>query len=233
MMDRSRCEIIPGVWLDYRRALFLEKENILCVADLHLGYAWAHRFHGQMMPVHTPDRVIDRLLELCAFYKPQVMAFLGDIVHQAVPVSEIEAEFMEMVTRVGEKCGLKLVLGNHDKNLKKLGCAKDVEFCDSWETGRFLFLHGNEPSKKKGHGSLVFMGHEHPAISLGDGVKSGKFPCFLISEEVIVLPAFSHWAAGTNIRCYDFMSPLPQSARFEKAVAILGEKLLPVRLREP
>jgi DNA ligase-associated metallophosphoesterase len=232
MMDKSRSEIIPGVWLDYRRAVFLEKESTLCIADLHLGYAWAHRFHGQMMPVHALDRLTERMLELCGFYQPRTFAVLGDIVHKAVPVAEVEREFTEVVTRLGEKCGLKLILGNHDKGLKKLGCSRQVKFCDSWEAGRFLLLHGNESRKSKGD-SIVVMGHEHPTISLGDGVKSGRFPCFLISEEVIILPAFSDWAAGSNVRWYDFMSPLAKSARFEKAVAILGQKLLPVSLQKP
>ena len=91
-MDKSRLEIRPKVWLDYRRAIFLEEHSVLAVADLHLGYAWAHRFHGQMLPLGGGDQLRERLTELCAYYKPRQFAFLGDIVHQAVPVAEIVAE---------------------------------------------------------------------------------------------------------------------------------------------
>src|SRR6476660_846006 len=89
LMDKSRLEIKPKIWLDYRRAIFLEEHSVLAVADLHLGYAWAHRFHGQMLPLGGGDRLLERLTELCGYYKPRQFAFLGDIVHQAVPVAEV------------------------------------------------------------------------------------------------------------------------------------------------
>src|ERR1041384_2514433 len=92
-MDNSRLEILPKVWLDYRRAIFLEVPRLLAVADLHLGYAWAQRFNGQMLPLGGGDRLIERLTELCSVYKPDLLVLLGDIVHEAVPVTEILDEF--------------------------------------------------------------------------------------------------------------------------------------------
>ena len=51
-------EISAGIWLDHRRAVYLEAERILCVADLHLGYAWAHRFSGQLMPLRGEEDLL-------------------------------------------------------------------------------------------------------------------------------------------------------------------------------
>src|SRR5688572_18903240 len=119
-MDKSRLEIQAGVWLDYRRAVFLEREQILAVADLHLGYAWAHRYNGQLLPLHPLDDLLARLADLCSFYKPKHVAILGDIVHEAVPVAEISAELINLFSALGALCGLKLILGNHDKKLRKL-----------------------------------------------------------------------------------------------------------------
>src|SRR6185436_14629376 len=70
-MDKSRLEIAPKVWLDHRRALYLEGHSVLAVADLHLGYAWAHRYHGQMLPVAAGDRLLERLTALCTYYHPR------------------------------------------------------------------------------------------------------------------------------------------------------------------
>lgn len=229
-MDKSRLELSPGVWLDHRRAVFLERESILAVADLHLGYAWAHRYHGQLLPLHSPDDLAARLSDLCAFYKPRQFAILGDIVHQAVPVAEIASELTALFTSLSSLCGLKLLLGNHDKNLRKiLHSTAEAEFLAHLETDHFLLTHGNNisqiPSRK-----TVIMGHEHPAISLGDGIASAKFPCFVIAPNLLLLPAFSLWAAGSNLRAYEFMSPLARKTRFTRAIAICGTKLLPVNL---
>jgi metallophosphoesterase superfamily enzyme len=94
-------------------------------------------------------------------------------------------------------------------------------------------LHGDQPSAGEpvSEGCFLFMGHEHPAISLSEGVASIKCPCFLVSENVIVLPAFSSWAAGGDVRSGRFLSPVAQAARFTQAVAIVAGKLLPVPLR--
>ena len=229
-MDKSRLEILPGVWLDHRRAVFLEREGVLAVADLHLGYAWAQRYNGQMLPVYAKDDLRSRLSDLCSFYKPRQLAILGDIVHQAVPVAEISDELAALFSALGATCGLKLILGNHDKNLRKIVRAPaELEFLEQFETERFILAHGNDLTEAS-PGKCLIMGHEHPAISLGDGIASAKFPCFVVSERVLLVPAFSLWAAGSNIRAYEFLSPHARAARFTKAVAICGSKLLPVHL---
>jgi hypothetical protein len=45
-----------------------------------------------------------------------------------------------------------------------------------------------------------------------------------------LLPAFSLWAAGSDLRSYQFLSELAQKAHFTRAIAICGNKLLPVKL---
>jgi metallophosphoesterase superfamily enzyme len=67
-------------------------------------------------------------------------------------------------------------------------------------------------------------------MSLGDGFSSLKCPCFLIRHDLIVLPAFSSWAAGSDVRSGRFLSTLSMEDRFEQAVAILAGKLLPLPL---
>jgi putative SbcD/Mre11-related phosphoesterase len=230
-MDKSRREVQPGVWLDARRCLFLERERVLAVSDLHLGYAWAHRFSGQLMPL-PPEDAAARLGDLCAAYRPQSIALLGDIVHRAAPVAEIRAEVLGVIETLRQRCGVKLVLGNHDKGLARILCGKDsLEFADHFRAGSSLLVHGNQPVQKEGTERIV-MGHEHPAISLGDGVRSARFPCFLVAHDLIVLPAFSRWAAGADIRAGGFLSPLARGAGFHTALAIMNGKLLPVPLRQ-
>ena len=230
-MDKSRLEIMPGVWLDHRRAAYLEAERILCVADLHLGYAWAHRFSGQLMPLRSDEDLLTRLRDLCTYYKPAHLAILGDIVHYSVPVLELKQELRTLLSSLQEICGLKLILGNHDHHLRKLAKDfKDFVFHDSLETEKFLLIHGHENDPAIPANKFVVMGHEHPSISLGDGIKSSKFPCFLLGQAALLLPAFSLWAAGTDIRSNTFLSPLAETAGFSRAVAICGNKLLPVKL---
>ena len=237
-MDNSRLEIEPGIWLDARRAIWFEEFSMLAVADLHIGYNWAHRHGGQMLPLHQADDTVARLMNLCEFYKPAQLLLLGDIVHRALPLPQIELELQRLLTElqgstesrptmavfksVGrdsvEPMRLHLILGNHDRFLEKLVSAP---LQTEYVRGGYVFVHGHQINERA---ERVVMGHEHPAISVGDGVATSvKCPCFLISRTTIVLPAFSLWAAGGV--------EMPLRQRFERAVAILGDKLLPIPLK--
>ena len=226
-------EFLLGVVFDARRAVYFREHELLAVADLHLGYAWTHRAQGQLMPVAPKDNALDRLRALIADYKPARLVLLGDIVHRALPVPALLDELRALLSVADSECKCELILlaGNHDRKLqqllKELG-AKNV-LRTEYRAGENIFLHGDKPATQPA--TRYVIGHEHPAISIGDGVAtSRKFPCFLIAENVLTLPSFSSWSAHTPIPFYEFMSPIARSARFQTALAILGDRLLPVPL---
>ena len=180
---------------------------------------WQKRFQDRRLPIIGDD------------IKSQVGA---TITHRILTnlFREVVSDFARLVTRVQDHCGLKLILGNHDRGLKELVVSSSfgIEFHNCWEVGRFLLVHGNEICERQA-GNTTIMGHEHPAISLGDNVRAAKFPCFVHGDGLMILPAFSHWASGSDIRAHRFMSPLARQAQPATVAAILGGRLL--RLKWP
>ena len=241
-MDRSRLELEPGVWLDADRAVWLEKWRTLAVADLHLGYAWAHRAEGQLLPVDTREDSTERLLKLLDRYPAEEVVLLGDIVHRAVDVPALHTELRWLALTVGERARLRLIGGNHDRELAATLATAGIvlEIDTSAIVGPHLLLHGDERDESVAKsrlgeqaalGGRVILGHEHPAIGLSDGVASHvKCPCFVAGPNFLVLPAFSRWAAGGDIRSHRFMSPYARLRPAESAIAIVAGKLLPVPL---
>jgi len=218
---------------DSRRAAWFPNERVLAVADLHLGYAWAHRLSGQLMPITPPTDTLARLKELQQDYRPKEIVVLGDIVHRAVALASLEKEMRELIEILSAQSQLTLLVGNHDRQLQEVSkqWALPIELAESREVGGHLLVHGDRAIAGRQRSQRIIMGHEHPAISIGDGVTtSQKCPCFLISESVIVLPAFSNWAAGTNIRAYEMMSETARAADFTRAIAVCGAKLLPIAI---
>jgi DNA ligase-associated metallophosphoesterase len=240
-MDRTRLQIEPGLWLDARRAIWLEEASTLAVSDLHLGYAWAQRHTGQLLPLSAQEDSVPRLRALVDDYQPRELILLGDIVHQAVGLPPLKEELCRLFTELGERTTLRLVAGNHDTHLSKLlaDCHLSAPLTKDWITGDYRLIHGDRmdlisnaaAADDAEPGLRIIMGHEHPAISVGDRVSRVKCPCFLISREVIVLPAFSHWAAGTEVLSSRYASPLASRVSFTKAIAILAGKLLPIPLQ--
>lgn len=232
-MQRTRLELAPGIILDARRAVWFEAEQALAVADLHLGYAWAQRSRGAMLPLTAQDDTIARLADLVRDYGARELFVLGDVVQKAVPIEPVREPLRALCGEIGSSVKLRLLGGNHDRGLARLlsECEASVEVEGAAELGPHWLLHGDAAlAVEPAEGGRIFIGHEHPAIRVGDGVASVKCPCFLAGPRVVVLPAFSAWAAGSNVRQDTFMSPLARGAQFREAYAILANKLLPIPL---
>ncbi len=242
-MDRSRLELEPGLWLDAARAVWLEEARVLAVADLHLGYAWAHRASGQLMPLSAEEDTTERLIKLIERYRPEEVVILGDIVHRAVDAPALHTELRWLALNVGERARLRLIGGNHDRQLAATLATAGIalEIAETIAIGPHLLLHGDERDETAAQTQLttaaarqgrVILGHEHPAFVLSDGVASrAKCPCFLAGPGLLVLPAFSAWAAGTETRDGRFLSLYPRLASPTHAVAILAGKLLAIPQR--
>jgi uncharacterized protein len=233
VIDSAQFILSTGVTIDVRRAIWFAEAGVLAVADLHLGYAWAHRLSGQLMPILPTADTHLRLAELQREYEPREIVVLGDIVHRAMALPVLEKEIRELLDTLSPRSQLTFLAGNHDRNLQKVlqQWSLPIELVTSRQIGEHLLVHGDSAVKDAPKNVRIVMGHEHPAITIGDGVTtSQKCPCFLVSKDVLVLPAFSRWAAGTNIRAYPFMSETARAAKFTQAIAICGERLLPIRL---
>jgi DNA ligase-associated metallophosphoesterase len=236
-MNHTRTELAPGLVLDARRAAYLAEERVLAVADLHLGYAWTHRARGQILPLSAPDDTLPRLQALLDDYQPRSLVLLGDIVHGPAPVAEFRAELLTILAQLRERAELVLIAGNHDRHLTHLAGTALVR---EHRAGPHLLLHGDTPDEAaaaahlatvRTAGGRLIMGHEHPAIVVSDRVaNSARVPCFLAADDLLVLPAFSRWAAGSNARYGEWLSAYPKLAAPSKAFAILAGKLLPVSL---
>src|SRR5688572_25323853 len=173
-MDRSRYEVAPEICLDARRALWLPQERTLAVADLHLGYAWAHRHGGQLMPLNRPDDTAERLAALQQDYTPRQVILLGDIVHRALPLGPIRDELVNVLDCAKPDCNVICVTGNHDRDIRTwLGDSlKSVTLVTSASAGPCLFLHGDAESVNASATEIdaarrekrwLVLGHEHPS----------------------------------------------------------------------
>jgi len=218
----------------------MEEERALLVADLHLGYAWAHRQQGNLMPIGGAEDTLDRLQALVNEYAPREIIVLGDIIHAAVAEKAVLTD-LRRLNELGAP--VSLIAGNHDKQLALMlrRAGVDAVLRREIELGGNLLLHGDFGDETMAEacclsiaaqGGRVILGHEHPAISLSDGfVTRLHCPCFLLGDDVLVLPAFSRWSAGANVRNGAFLSPYLRRAYLTQTIVIVADRLLPVPIR--
>jgi uncharacterized protein len=178
-----RREILSGIWLDARLGLWLARERLLVLADLHWGYSASHRARGNLLPWWGDDELEQRIRALLTDYQPAEMLWLGDAVHAADGAAAAE--------RFLQSCPVPVTVlaGNHDRGW-------DLATTRTATRGRFFFHHG-DLSQRVPAGGLEVIGHHHPSVTWNDGAGGNiKVPALVATGQRLVLPAFSPWAAG-------------------------------------
>ncbi|PTY07343.1 hypothetical protein DB347_08560 [Opitutaceae bacterium EW11] len=182
-----RAEVLPGVWIDHRRALFVDAHRTLVVADIHWGYSAAHRAAGNLLPVWGDNEIASALWSLIEDYRPDEMIWLGDCLH-AVAGRESAESFLAEATKRG--LAVTVLAGNHDR-LWKVPTSTDAR------RGQFYFHHGDRRASSLPPDAIEVLGHFHPAAGLSDGAGARlRLPALVASLRRVILPAFSPWAAG-------------------------------------
>lgn len=168
------------------KALYVPHEQLLVVADVHLGKAQHFRKEGIAIPADTQADDYFRLAALFEKVSPAKVYFLGDLFH-----STYNHDWHNFCALVGKFPATRftLIKGNHDiidqQHFDEIG----VNVMDRIETTNLFFVHeadANVPADK-----LVIAGHIHPGITLaGGGRQTVTLPCYYKNGNVLLLPAF-------------------------------------------
>lgn len=179
------------------KAIFWKQTRTLILADIHLGKAATFRSHGIPVPEGCMQEDLNQLAHLLDKYQPKTCIIAGDLIHaqKGLTFSTIEffRQFLEKT-----KTEFHLVLGNHDRALKKVLPEGWHFHCheEKYVQIPFVFKHYPGPDPL----GYVWSGHIHPCTAIKYAGKVYKLPCFIIGEEVGILPAFTSFAAGKAIR---------------------------------
>lgn len=207
------------------RALLLkgEKETILVVADLHIGFEYEVLQQGIRVPSQT-SLMKDRLDLLLKQSGAKKLVILGDVKHMVPGTSYQEMrEIPEFLQYFADKVKVEIVYGNHDANLEYI-TPKKIKFWPSSgiAIGNVALFHGHAwPSfRLLGCDYLVFS-HIHPTISITDffGMKH-RDACWVMADikvdevrenyeikkfkfnenaKVVIMPAFNPLLGGISL----------------------------------
>lgn len=216
------------------RGVFLERERVLAVADLHLGYEFELLRSGLRIPSQT-QKMKERLLAMIGEVQPEELIVVGDFKHNIPYVGDWEYEELERFARDLE-VKVTIIKGNHDVGLASILQARNVSFgrMRGEVRGRVGFIHGHTwPDRELLKCRYLVMGHSHPALVLKDslGVET-RLSCFVESKpiwkemlgrypggleeynqrlKVIVLPSFNKLLGGTGFNVETPLGPIARS----------------------
>lgn len=168
-----------------QRAVFWEAEKTLILSDLHVGKSAHFRKHGIPVSSEVLTDDLQNLENLIHHFLPEKVMIVGDLFHAGYN-SDLE---LFKNWRLQFSQNFTLIRGNHDK-LKcevydNLGIDCEDDFVESHP---FTFIHH---PKKLEENKFYISGHIHPGFVLRTKNEKIKLPCFGVSDQQIVLPAFS------------------------------------------
>ncbi len=181
--------------LTNQRAIYWNKESALILSDLHIGKTAHFRRHGIPMPDDILQKDLRRLKELINHFNTRRLIIVGDLFH-AEANSDMDT-FKTWLKQFDDLC-LVLVKGNHDRQSQRLMDELNIHVESTLIIDPFIFIH--DPSDKTTK-NFTFSGHIHPGVLLkGKGKQKLKLPCYQVSENQIILPAFSLFTGLNTLR---------------------------------
>ncbi|MEM3126865.1 MAG: metallophosphoesterase [Candidatus Woesearchaeota archaeon] len=211
--------------------LYLKKEKVLVIADLHLGYEEMLSKQGVLLPRFE---LKDMLQELEKIFKKtgevEKVVITGDLKHEFGIISSQEwREILQLFDFLSKNSKeIILIVGNHDVALGPIASKRNLEIKESFVVGNYLIVHGDfiekSPDKK-----TIIIGHEHPAVILREENRTEKYKCFLVGKwkkhRLIVLPSFNPIAEGSDILSGNCLSPYLQQSLDNFSAYVIGDKL--------
>ncbi|MCJ8153401.1 ligase-associated DNA damage response endonuclease PdeM [Chryseobacterium sp. SSA4.19] len=187
--------------LTNQRALFWKEQKALVLSDLHIGKTAHFRKNGIALANQIMKNDLERLSILIEYFQPEKFLVVGDLLH-AGDNSDVD-EFCNWRNQYPD-LQFYLIEGNHDrisKNLEAKLCLNSRS--KSLELNELVFVHDFEEKQSK----LQVTGHIHPGFVIHSAVKKIKLPCFVLTDNQLLLPAFSEFT-GLDTK------NLPKNGRF-------------------
>lgn len=190
----AELQLSPG------KAMWWPAEATLLVADAHIGKAVSFRRLGVPVPEATTGGTLDALDALLAAHDARRIVFLGDLLHSRHAHAPDTLAAFAAWRALRPEIELVLVRGNHDDRAGDPPPAWGVHCVDEpfalpGAPGLAL-CHHPEPRR----GVYVLAGHDHPCITVGQGIDRLRLPCFHLGARVGVLPAFGTFTGMHPIR---------------------------------
>src|SRR3989344_8060294 len=159
-------------------ALYLKKEKILVIADLHIGQEEAMNKQGILIPRFQFGEIEPRLKNILDKLEIKKIIINGDLKHEFGIISEQEwRNTLKILDLCLSYAPVILIKGNHDKIIGPIADKRNVQILESYKTDEITILHGDKLKEVKT--KTLIIAHEHPAITISDEIRKEKYKCFL------------------------------------------------------
>lgn len=173
--------------LTNQRVIYWEKENALILSDVHIGKSAHFQKSGIPIPSSVLLSDLSRLAQLIHHFNVNCLIVVGDLFHASYN-KDLDI-FKEWLNDFKE-LKIKLIKGNHDRLRSSIYKAFQIEvFPKELKIDKLKFVHDFLDNETD---FFTISGHTHPGVFFkGKARQRIKLPCYQITENQLILPAFS------------------------------------------
>lgn len=181
--------------LTNQRVIYWEAQESLILSDVHIGKAAHFQKSGIPIPSSVLNRDLDRLAQLIHHFEAKQLIIVGDLFHASYNKDlDVFKTWLDNFSDLK----IKLIKGNHDRLKNSIYESFGIEvYFKSLIIDDLQFVHDISTNDTN---YFIISGHTHPGVYLkGKGKQRIKIPCYQVTENQLILPAFSLFT-GLNTR---------------------------------
>src|SRR3989344_4151875 len=123
-------------------ALFLKKERLLIISDVHIGYEEELNEKGILIPRFHQKDILNKIEEILKKTKPKKIIINGDLKHEFGTISETEwrntFQFLDLINKYCKE--IILIKGNHDTILEPIARKRNLSIKDYYKINDYYII---------------------------------------------------------------------------------------------
>lgn len=184
----ERVQLLP------EHAMYLPAHNAVVVADVHWGKASTFRAFGVPVPSGSTRHDLTRLSRVLHETRASTLIIVGDLLHAKRGRSERLFAELAAWREQHSQVAMILVRGNHDARAGDPPGELRITCVDGPIAVGSLTLQHHPAERPE---QFIVAGHLHPSVVLrGRARQRMRLPCFVVREQLLVLPAFTAFSGG-------------------------------------
>lgn len=213
-------------------ALFIPSKKTLILSDLHIGQDESMNANGLLVPRFQYQDLFNETQRIIKQTKPKTIILNGDIKHEFSKILKEERKrIQEYLQYLKRNRTVIIIKGNHDAIIEPLAKSQEIEMKNYEKINDVFICHGDKIIENEDYeqSKTIIIGHEHPAITLKDGVRVEKYKCYLKgkykNKKLIVMPAMNPSSEGSDVLTQKLLSPyLKNNKNLKNFKAIIIEE---------
>ena len=183
-----------------QRCMFWPAQDMLLVADTHLGKEATFRRSGIPVPLGVTEGTLNTVAAVLRQTGARRLCILGHLFHNQSSLSAAVCREFEAFLRTFVDVEMLLIVGNHDLQVGRLPSEWPIKVLEPGLRIDRVAL-GHHPGIVPDAADLYLCGHLHPGIQVRLGHESiGPLPCFWHAEGCMVLPAIGHFTGTFSVQ---------------------------------